>query len=556
MENPTKPRKKLGEALLEAKLVTDGQIQLALAEQKRTGGMLGDTLQQLGFVTASEISKALATETKTEHINLTALEVNAELLKLIPSNLATQFIVFPIKLENDILTVAMENTFDVISIDKLEKLTGYHLDVLSATKQDILEAIEEKYTLSQNINTLIEGAINAISNQEAEEDMGKVAPLVQLVDRIIINGIRKRATDIHLEPEKKSIRVRYRIDGILYQEALLPTALKNAIQARLKIMSELDVTEHRVPQDGRISFTLGPRSIDIRASTLPTQYGESIVLRILDKGNVVLDLGKLGLEGDELGKFKRLIQKPHGVILVTGPTGSGKTTTLYAALSEMNSKEESIFTLEDPIEYDLAGIRQVQVRPDFGLSFSEGLRSLLRQDPDTILVGEIRDEETAELAIRASLTGHLVLSTLHTNSAVGAIPRLVNMGVESYLLSSALLLIVAQRLVRKVCSHCTVPDEDASVYLKRLRQEAPEGATFVKGVGCEKCNHSGYHGRVAIYELLEIDDNIRDAMLEKISESKLRDIVIQKGSKLMVDDGLIKASKGFTTLSEVQRLVG
>lgn len=556
MENFTKPRKKLGEALLDAKLVTDGQIQLALAEQKRTGGMLGDTLQQLGFVTASEISKALASETKTEHINLTELEVNAELLKLIPSSLASQYVAFPIKLENEILTVAMENTFDVISIDKLEKLTGYHLDVLSATKQDILEAIEEKYTLSQNINTLIEGAINAISNQDAEEDIGKVAPLVQLVDRIIINGIRKRATDIHLEPEKNSIRIRYRIDGILYQEALLPTALKNAIQARLKIMSELDVTEHRIPQDGRISFSLGPRSIDIRASTLPTQYGESIVLRILDKGNVVLDLSKLGLEGDELSKFQRLIEKPHGVILVTGPTGSGKTTTLYAALSEMNSKEESIFTLEDPIEYDLAGIRQVQVRPDFGLSFSEGLRSLLRQDPDTILVGEIRDEETAELAIRASLTGHLVLSTLHTNSAVGAIPRLVNMGVESYLLSSALLLIVAQRLVRKVCPHCRIIDQDSETFLKRLRLPAPENATFYKGTGCEKCNQSGYHGRVAIYELLEIDDEIREAMLEKISESKLREIVIRKGTQLMVDDGLIKAANGLTTLSEVQRLVG
>lgn len=548
-------KKRLGETLVDSGLVSEDQLNLALAEQRRTGGFLGDILNDLGFVTAGEISKLLADESSTEYIDLEHILIDVATLSLIPFEFAKANNVLAIEHSDTYLKVALADTFDVVTIDKLEKLTKLHIQVVAATKQAIEEAITQQYTQATEIKGLIDEAVKALSHQDDEVEAGQEAALVRLVDQIIIDGNRKRATDIHIEPEKTSIRIRYRIDGILYQECLLPISLKASVEARLKVMASMDVTEHRIPQDGRIEFQIGQKRIDIRVSTLPTQYGQSVVMRIFDKQMTILDLNKLGLRGNDFERFKKIIDKPNGIILVTGPTGSGKTTTLYAALSAMNSTDHSIFTLEDPIEYDLSNIRQVQVKPDVGLSFSEGLRSLLRQDPDKILVGEIRDEETAQLAVRASLTGHLVLSTLHTNSAVGAIPRLINMGIEPYLLSSSLLLVVAQRLVRRLC-HCAVVDEEATSVIQGLKRQAPEGAIFKKANGCKDCGQIGYKGRVAVYELLEVTEELQHILKPGITETEIVDKCLKGSQTFMVDDGILKASQGLTSLNEVKRLVG
>lgn len=555
MEKPVR-KKRLGEVLIDSGLVSIDQLNLALAEQKRTGGFLGDILSDLGFVTPNEISKLLADESSTEHVDLENLLIDIETLNKIPFAFAKQHNVLAIEHNETHLKVALSDTFDVVTIDKLEKLTRLHIEVVAATRQSIQEAITQQYTQAADLKGLIDEAVKALTSEVEEAEAGQAAALVRLVDQIIIDGNRKRTTDIHIEPEKTSIRVRYRIDGILYQECLLPVSLKSSIEARIKVMAGLDVTEHRIPQDGRIEFHIGQKRIDIRVSTLPTQYGQSVVMRIFDKQTTILDLNKLGLRGADFEKFKGIIDKPNGIILVTGPTGSGKTTTLYAALTAMNSTDHSIFTLEDPIEYDLNNIRQVQVKPDVGLSFSEGLRSLLRQDPDKILVGEIRDEETAQLAVRASLTGHLVLSTLHTNSAVGAIPRLINMGIEPYLLSSSLLLVVAQRLVRRLCVHCSTEDPEAESIIKGLKRTIPANSTFKKAIGCEKCGNLGYKGRIAVYELLQISEDMQKALKPGITESEIIDICHVSGQTFMVDDGINKASQGLTSLNEVKRLVG
>lgn len=555
MEKPTR-KKRLGEVLVDSGLVSEDQLNLALAEQRRTGGFLGDILSDLGFVTANEISKLLADESSTEYIDLEHLLIDVETLNKIPFAFAKEHTVLAIEHNETHLKVALSDTFDVVAIDKLEKLTHLHIEVVAATKQAIQEAITQQYTQAADIKGLIDEAVKALTHEENEAEAGQAAALVRLVDQIIIDGNRKRATDIHIEPEKTSIRVRYRIDGILYQECLLPVSLKSSVEARIKVIASLDVTEHRIPQDGRIEFNFGQKRIDIRVSTLPTQYGQSVVMRIFDKQMTILDLNKLGLRGSDFEKFKKIIDKPNGIILVTGPTGSGKTTTLYAALTAMNSTDYSIFTLEDPIEYDLNNIRQVQVKPDVGLSFSEGLRSLLRQDPDKILVGEIRDEETAQLAVRASLTGHLVLSTLHTNSAIGAIPRLINMGIEPYLLSSSLLLVVAQRLVRRLCPHCSVVDPEAPSIISGLKRTPPDHADFRKAVGCKECGQLGYKGRIAVYELLQINDEMQKALKPGITESEIFAICSRGDQSFMVDDGITKASQGLTSLNEVKRLVG
>ena len=560
MTDVTPRKKRLGEVLVDSGLVGRDQLQLALAEQKRNGGFLGDILNDLGFVTAYEISKLLADESQTEYMDLEHIVIDIETIKKIPQDFAQANTVIPIDITESTLKVALANTFDVVTIDRIKKMTGFHIEVVAATKQSIQEAIIQQYTQAEDINSIIDDAIKELTIAADESETGEAAALVRLVDQLIIDGSRKRATDIHIEPEKTSLRIRYRIDGILYQECLLPISLKASVEARIKVMANLDVTEHRVPQDGRIEFHIGQKNIDIRVSTLPTQYGQSVVMRIFDKQMTILDLTYLGMEEKELTKFKKLIDKPNGIILVTGPTGSGKTTTLYAALSTMNSTDYSIFTLEDPIEYDLINIRQVAVRPDVGLTFSEGLRSLLRQDPDKILVGEIRDEETAQLAVRAALTGHMVLSTLHTNSAIGAIPRLINMGIEPYLLSSSLCLVVAQRLVRRLCPICSQRDENAEQYLKSLTKNADFDVSetkynFKKPVGCSECNNLGYHGRVAVYELLEIDEGIQEMLVPGITEHQISEY-LQDTQAFMVDDGVAKASKGLTSLDEVRRLVG
>jgi type IV pilus assembly protein PilB len=552
-----KPPKRLGDRLLEMGLLTQAQLSLALSEQRRNGGLLGELLEKLGFVTQGDISKLLANDLQTEFVNVVNTVIDSEILKLVPIEFAKQYQLIPLNREGPVLTVAMANTFDVMGLDALEKMTGMIIEVVAASQQAIHEAIEQKYVQTNTIENLIDIILRSAS-KELNEQSGTEAPVVQLVDQIIAHAVRKRTTDIHMEPEENVFRIRFRIDGILHQEMLLPKALQLVVTARLKIMGGLDVTEHRLPQDGRIVFQLGRKQIDLRASTLPTQYGESIVLRVLDKSNVVLNLDILGIAADQKKIMLEAISKPHGIILVTGPTGSGKTTTLYAALSQMDAVHQSIFTLEDPVEYTLAMIRQTQINSEIGMSFASGLRALLRQDPDIILVGEVRDEETAQLAIRAALTGHLVLSTLHTNSAAGAVPRLINMGVEPYLISSTLIAIIAQRLVRKICPHCAEPlaPEEIEKFSNRLKFELKTDDTFKKGKGCNRCYNSGYRGRLAVYEILQMANLAGMQLQHGITESDVMNMALSGGMKTMHEDGIEKARQGICCLEDLERVVG
>jgi len=557
---PAKPQKKprmLGEKLLDSGLISSAQLQLALREQKRAGGFLGETLERLGFVSAEAISRLLANETQTEFVDVVQAVVDPEVLALIPREIAARHHILPLNRDGRTLTVAMADTFDVVAIDAIEKLTNLTLDVLAAPQQAIMDAIGQKYVDAESLDELVDDALSAGVAGMAEE-AGRGAPLVRLVDQILALAVRKRATDVHIAPEEGVLRIRFRIDGILYQEALLPKPLQQAVIARLKIMGKLDITEMRSPQDGRITFQFGRRQIDLRASTLPTQFGESVVLRILDKGSVVLDLGTLGISTHDRDRFETALKRPHGIILVTGPTGSGKTTTLYAALSQIDSFSRSVFTLEDPVEYSLPMIRQTQIASEIGMSFAAGLRALLRQDPDVILVGEIRDEETAQLATRAALTGHLVFSTLHTNSAAAAIPRLLNMGVEPYLLASALVAVVAQRLVRKICRDCAEPVPDPLAVLARhgvVWKEDTE-PRLVRGKGCPTCWGTGHQGRVAVYETLLVDNAISAALRPGVSEDEIRQLASAGGMTTLSDDALRKAAIGLIDIEDALRVVG
>lgn len=554
---PEKKPKRLGERLLDMGVVTQVQLSLALSEQRRNGGLLGEILEKLGFVTQAEISKLLANDLQTEYVDVVRAVIDSEVLKLVPVEFARQHQLIPLNKEGAQLTVAMANTFDVIGLDALEKMTGLRISVVAASAQAIGEAIDQKYIQTNTIENLIDIILKAgpaHSSDKARTD----APVIQLVDQIIAHAVRKRTTDIHIEPEEAVLRIRYRIDGILHQELILPKAVQPVIIARLKIMGGLDVTEHRLPQDGRIVFQLGRKQIDLRVSSLPTQFGESIVLRVLDKSNVVLNLDILGINTHHKNILLNAINKPHGIILVTGPTGSGKTTTLYAALSQMDAVHQSIFTLEDPIEYSLAMIRQTQINSEIGMSFASGLRALLRQDPDTILVGEVRDEETAQLAVRAALTGHLVLSTLHTNSAAGAVPRLINMGVEPYLISSTLIAIIAQRLVRKICPYCSTSANGDKIakYVETFRIESKPDDNFRHGHGCDNCYNSGYLGRVAIYEILEIANLNNFQVTNGITEGDVMAAAVEGGMKTLRDDGIEKARSGICSLEDLYKVVG
>ncbi|HQF54539.1 MAG TPA: ATPase, T2SS/T4P/T4SS family [Fibrobacteria bacterium] len=559
MEPTSKPQKPrmLGEKLVDSGLISPAQLQLALREQKRKGGFLGETLESLGFVSAEAISRLLANETHTEFVDVLQAVVEPDVLALVPREIAVQYHLLPLNREGRTLTVAMADTFDVVAIDAVEKLTNLTLDVLAAPQQAIMDAIGQKYVEAESLDDLVDKALSAGVAGMAEE-AGKVAPLVRLVDQILALALRKRATDIHIAPEEGVLRIRFRIDGILYQEALLPKALQQAVIARLKIMANLDITEMRSPQDGRITFQLGRRQVDLRASTLPTQYGESVVLRILDKGGVVLELDSLGISEHDRTRFQKVLKRPHGIILVTGPTGSGKTTTLYAALAQIDSMTRSVFTLEDPVEYSLPMIRQTQIAPDIGMTFAAGLRSLLRQDPDVILVGEIRDEETAQLATRAALTGHLVFSTLHTNSSAAAIPRLINMGVEPYLLASALVAVVAQRLVRRVCRDCAQPVPDPLEVLAQhgVPWTADQPPRLMRGKGCPACWGTGYLGRVAVYETLVVDEAISQALRPGVQEDEIRRLGAAGGLTTLAQDALRKAALGIVDLEDAIRVVG
>jgi type IV pilus assembly protein PilB len=559
-----RPSKRLGERLLEAGYLSQTQLDLALREQKRRGGLIGQVLVGLGFVSQEIVSLFLANEADTKVINVNRYLIDKAVLQLVPFETAKRLKALPLSRANGTLTVALADPFDVVAIDTLQQITGLSAEVVSAPERDILNCLDLHYGIGETIEESIEHAMDQQGPDATKSEMrdradaagaeaGDEAPIIRLVDQIIARAVSLKTSDIHFEPEEKSLRIRMRIDGILYQDVLIPKSMQAPVIARLKIMADLDVTEQRLPQDGRATIYAGRREINLRVSSLPTAHGENVVLRILDSQAQGVGVDSLGLSPRDYTVFKDAIQRPFGVILVTGPTGSGKTTTLYAVLKEIASLEISTFTLEDPIEYRMSLIRQTQIKEEIGLTFGTGLRALLRQDPDVILVGECRDTETAQLMVRAALTGHLVFSTLHTNDAAGAVPRLIDMGVEPYLLPASLVAVLAQRLVRTICPDCKRPVDDPAAVFAELKLEPPTDAPLRlwKGEGCANCKHSGYRGRQAVFELMTIDERFHDPIVRRAGAPEYYRLAREAGMLSMFEDGLRKAIAGTTTIDEV-----
>jgi type IV pilus assembly protein PilB len=553
--------KPLGQRLIEAGLITDTQLQNALREQARTREYLGRILIRLGYVSEEAVAAALAAQARVKYVDLGQYTPQPEATKLVPENFARQHHLVPLSYVGKVLVVAMANPLDIIMIDELRRMSKGPVEVVGATQSDILEALDRAYGtgVGAGWNEVVDQSLRHVMGRRgagatADTDVAQEAPIVRLVDALVTRAIQEGATDVHVEPEERLVRNRFRVDGILRQGPDVPKELQGAVNARIKVMSNLDIAETRLPQDGRIDFAFGGRQIDIRVSTFPTIRGENLVLRILDRAKLVLGLEQLGFSPDHLTLFKRVLQSPNGIILVSGPTGSGKTTTLYSALSYLNSDERNIITIEDPVEYEISGIRQSQINVRAGLTFAAGLRSILRQDPDVIMVGEMRDEETVEVAVRAALTGHLVFSTLHTNEAAGAIPRLADMGAAPFLLASAIVMVVGQRLVRTICVGCKEEAEPDPVLLKRLGLQAKDDQLkFYRGKGCDKCGSTGYRGRIGIYELMRMTPEMAPLIMERADSGSIQRAARAQGMRTMLEDGIRKALRGTTTLEEVAR---
>jgi len=549
--------KPLGQRLIEQGLITKAQLELALEEQKRTGEYLGEILQRLGFITEEQLTSSLADRAGARHIKLKNISIPPEVLKLVPESFAREHRLIPLRLEGNVLTVAMADAVDVVTIDELQRKTNLVIDVRSATWGDILKAIEQFYAEDMVEDDIEKTIAEAEKLAQQGDDETLAAPIVKLVDQLLKKGLSMGATDIHIEPEEQVLRSRFRVDGILQQGPSFPKKLQSAIITRIKIISNLNVSENRVPQDGKTSFVLGKKKVDMRVSTLPTIFGEAVVIRILEKEKVLVGLENLGFSDENRELFKELIQRPNGIILVTGPTGSGKTTTLYTALMSINSLEKSVITLEDPVEYELPTIRQSQINPKAGMTFAAGLRAILRQDPDVILVGEMRDTETAEMAVRAALTGHLVFSTLHTNDAARAIPRMVDMGITPLLLSSSLIAIIAQRLVRTICEYCKAEAEPNLTLIEKfgLQDKFDTSVPYYQGKGCPRCGNTGFKGRKAIFEILVMNAEISSLIVNDLDPEKIKAVACRSGMRTMLEDGLDKVYQGITTLEEVLRVV-
>jgi len=557
---------RLGELLVREKLISLAQLRSAQEEQQRSGKTLGYTLARLGVISDDDITKFLSHQYRVPTINLDEYEIEPEILKLVSREQCERHRVIPVSRAGSSLVVAMTDPTNLNAIDDLKFLTGYNVEPVIASETAITQAIERHYNAGPSYDEVMAGfdeneidfsAEDADLSQMDLERASEDAPVVRLVNMILLNAIKKGASDIHIEPYEKKYRVRYRIDGVLHEEMQPPIKLKAAISSRLKIMSQLDIAERRLPQDGRIKLKLGKgREMDFRVSVLPTLWGEKIVMRLLDKGNLQLDMTKLGFDQKPLEDFQWAIHQPWGMVLVTGPTGSGKTTSLYSALSELNQPDTNISTAEDPVEYNLHGINQVQMHEDIGLNFAAALRSFLRQDPDVIMVGEIRDFETAEIAVKASLTGHMVLSTLHTNDAPATISRLLNMGIEPFLITASVNLVLAQRLARKICVDCKEEIGFDPQVLKDLgfKPEQMAEARLFKGAGCKTCNGSGYKGRVALYEVMRFTDDLKDRVLQGVSSAELKQAAIKGGMQTLRMAGIAKVLAGVTTTEELLRV--
>lgn len=552
-------RKRLGEVLLEAECVTEEQIEKALQIQKETGDKLGEILVKEGFVNEEQILKVIESQFGIQYIDITKVYVDAEAVRMIPEELCRKHAVVPVEVANGEITLAMKDPLNYYAIEDVKLTVALPIKPIISSEQAIFATIE-KYFGKQTAEKAVQEFEKEYESTEVKEETDEAskeidnAPIVKYVNSIIENSIRNNASDIHIEPEDDGIRVRIRVDGILTEIMKSPLNMLNAIITRIKVMADMNVAEKRIPQDGRIAFKIENRNIDLRVSTIPTIFGEKTVMRVLDKTNFLLSKKNLGLSPYNLEIFDRLVEKPYGIILVTGPTGSGKTSTLYTILSEVNDIKKNIITLEDPVEYNLKGINQIQLNSKAGLTFAAGLRSILRQDPDIVMVGEIRDSETAEIAIRAALTGHLVLSTLHTNDAPGVISRLTDMGIEPFLVSSSLIGIIAQRLVRKICQHCKkvhTPDERD---LALLGLEIEEGKSIYKGAGCRLCGNSGYKGRTAIFEIMEITKDLRILIDQRTPTELLRDQAVKEGMVTLRESCKQLILEGVTTIDEMIRI--
>ncbi|TYS51274.1 GspE/PulE family protein [Bacillus infantis] len=545
-------RKRLGDLLVESGLITEEQLQLALAEKHRDQ-RLGDALLQRGYITEQQLIEVLEFQLGIPHVSLFRYPFDTKLFSIVSKDMAKRNLILPLKKDGEKLYVAMADPMDFYTIDDLRLSTGFHIEAAIATKDDIIRAINKYYDMDEGFEELLDaGQVSREIQEEkiADED----SPIVRLVNQIMANAAAVKASDVHIDPQETKVAIRYRIDGVLRTERVLPKHMQSVLTARIKIMANLDITEHRIPQDGRIKMNLDFHPIDLRISTLPTVYGEKIVMRLLDLGSALNDLNKLGFNKVNLSRFTDMIEKPTGIVLITGPTGSGKSSTLYAALNRLNSEEVNIITVEDPVEYQLEGINQIQVNSNVGMTFATGLRAILRQDPNVIMVGEIRDKETAEVAIRASLTGHLVLSTLHTNDSLGSITRLLDMGIEPFLAASSISGIVAQRLVRKVCRDCAETQAPTKREIEIFAKRGMKIDAIVRGRGCASCNMTGYKGRIAIHEVLVVDDSMRRVIMNGESFSRLRELALKNKTIFLVDDGLLKVKQGITTTEEVLRV--
>ncbi|MCS5694825.1 type II secretion system ATPase GspE [Desulfofundulus thermocisternus] len=544
-------RKLLGERLVEEGLITQEQLGEALRVQARTGELLGQVLVKLGMVSPQDLNRVLAADGVIVDDRKV---VDPQLLKIVPESLIRRYRLFPLRKSGRRLLVAMTEPLNVVAIDDLRLVTGLDIEPVVANEKEINALIERHLGFPE-----VEKALQEMGPEQApEEDAGEIvvdeAPIIQLVNAIIMRALDEEASDIHIEPFEKDIRVRYRVDGLLREVMRLPRRMSQAVVSRIKIMASMDIAERRLPQDGRILLKLPGRDLDLRVSTIPTLFGEKVVVRILDKESIKnLSLENLGFSPANLKVFRNFLRSSYGMILVTGPTGSGKTTTLYAALNAINSVETNIVTVEDPVEYVLEGVNQAQVNVKAGATFATYLRSILRQDPDVIMVGEIRDLETAEIAVRAATTGHLVLSTLHTNDAPGALTRLVDMGIEPFMVASSVLGVVAQRLVRRVCPGCRAPYEPREAELS-FAGPGMQSAQLFAGRGCEHCNHTGYRGRIAVHEVLVVTPALQRLILKGVSTEELRREALRQGMVSLKEDGLRKVREGITTIAEIMRV--
>lgn len=558
-------QKKIGELLLQEGLISQEQLSRALEDQNQSGERVGAALIKLGYISEEVLAEFIAKQFHVPQVNLSKLTIPREVITIIPLDISQKYQAVPFGLMGNTLNVAMADPGNLFVVDDIRFLTRKSIQIHVASESIIKKTIAQFYASDESIDDvlgMLRDEVDVDIVEAAEdvdlsflEDAAEQAPVVKLVNHILMDAIRKQASDIHVEPYEKSLRVRFRIDGVLYENMKPPYALKNALVSRLKIMSKLDISERRLPQDGRIKLKAKGREMDFRVSVLPTLFGEKVVLRLLDKSNLQLDMTKLGFEAAQYKDFREAIYSPYGMVLVTGPTGSGKTTTLYSALSELNKSSQNISTVEDPVEFNLHGINQVNIHESIGLNFAAALRSFLRQDPDIIMLGEIRDFETAEVAIKAALTGHLVLSTLHTNDAPSTVNRMLNMGVESFLVASAVNLILAQRLVRRVCSECKVEEETQPEVLLDLGVAEDELGTFTNfvGRGCPVCNGTGYRGRVALYEVMPMHEQIRELVLLGASAAEIKKESIRLGMLTLRRSGINKMMQGVTTVEEVIR---